>query len=143
MTPPFAYAGELAALATAFFWTITALSFEMASKRIGSLAVNILRLLFAFVFLGGFNWFYRGHPFPVDASIHNWMWLILSGLVGFVFGDYCLFKSYTLLSARVSMLIMTLVASVLTPSLWLHPLGPLTKHLALTAALWTLARNAP
>jgi len=112
MTPPFAYAGELAALATAFFWTITALSFEMASKRIGSLAVNILRLLFAFVFLGGFNWFYRGHPFPVDASIHNWMWLILSGLVGFVFGDYCLFKSYTLLSARVSMLIMTLVPPI-------------------------------
>jgi drug/metabolite transporter (DMT)-like permease len=42
------HTGEFAALLTAFFWTITALSFESASHRIGSVAVNILRLIIGF-----------------------------------------------------------------------------------------------
>ncbi len=112
MSPPFPYAGESAALATAVFWTVTALSFEMATKRIGSLAVNFLRLFIAFFILMFFTWIYRGSPLPLDASAHNWSWLILSGLIGFVFGDYCLFRSYAMLSARVAMLIMTLVPPI-------------------------------
>ncbi len=106
------YPGELAALLTAVFWTITALSFEMASKRVGSLAVNILRLVFAMVFLTTFSWFYRGIALPFDASTHAWIWLLLSGLVGFVFGDYFLFHAYTLISSRIAMLIMTFVPPV-------------------------------
>ncbi len=106
------YSGEVAALLVAFFWTITALSFEMASKRVGSLAVNILRLGFAFVLLSLFTWIYRGFLLPTDASQHAWVWLGLSGLVGFVFGDYFLFKSYTLISSRIAMLIMTFVPPV-------------------------------
>ncbi len=106
------YSGEVAALLVAFFWTITALSFEVASNRIGSLAVNLLRLAFAFVFLSVFTWIYRGFIFPADASAHAWFWLGLSGFVGFVFGDYFLFKSYTLIPSRISMLVMTFVPPV-------------------------------
>ena len=36
--------GEIAALLTAIFWTVTALSFERAGKLIGSLAVNWIRM---------------------------------------------------------------------------------------------------
>ncbi len=104
--------GELAALATAVFWTVTALSFEVASKRIGSLSVNMIRLLFAFVFLLIFNIIVRGKPLPLDASSHAWFWLSLSGLVGFVFGDYFLFRAYALINSRISMLIMTLVPPI-------------------------------
>lgn len=107
-----AYGGELAALMVAFFWTITALSFEIAAKRVGSLAVNIIRLVFAFGFLSIFSFFYRGMAFPSDASLHAWVWLSLSGLVGFVFGDYFLFHSYRLIGSRVAMLIMTFVPPV-------------------------------
>lgn len=46
------------------------------------------------------------------------------------------------LLALVSMLVMTAVASVLDPSLWRHPLGPLTKNIPIAAALWVLARAA-
>ncbi len=35
--------GEIAALLTAVFWTVTSMSFEAAGKRIGSLTVNLLR----------------------------------------------------------------------------------------------------
>ncbi len=106
------YTGELAALLVVVFWTITALSFEVATRRIGSLAVNITRLLFALVFLSLFSWFYRGLPFPTDAGAHAWLWLTLSGLVGFVFGDYFLFFSYKLIGSRIAMLIMTFVPPV-------------------------------
>jgi drug/metabolite transporter (DMT)-like permease len=101
--------GELAALATAFFWTITALSFEFASKRVGSLAVNMIRLSVAFFLLGFLTLFTRGMFLPLDASHHAWLWLGLSGLIGLVLGDYFLFKAYSIISSRIAMLIMTTV----------------------------------
>jgi drug/metabolite transporter (DMT)-like permease len=104
--------GEFAALLTAVFWTITSLSFESASNKIGSVAVNILRLIIGCAFLCVFNLVRRGMVWPVDASIENWIWLSLSGLVGFVFGDLFLFKSYTIIGSRFSMLIMTLVPPI-------------------------------
>jgi drug/metabolite transporter (DMT)-like permease len=106
--------GELAALLTAVFWTITSLSFESASHKIGSVAVNILRLVIGLIFLSLFNFVRRGVLFPTDASNDNWVWLSLSGLIGFVFGDLFLFKSYTIIGSRFSMLIMTLVPPITT-----------------------------
>jgi drug/metabolite transporter (DMT)-like permease len=106
------HTGEFAALLTAFFWTITSLAFESASHKIGSVAVNILRLIIGLAFLSVFTLIRRGLILPVDASTENWIWLALSGLVGFVFGDLFLFKSYTLIGSRFSMLIMTLVPPI-------------------------------
>jgi drug/metabolite transporter (DMT)-like permease len=111
--------GELAALATACFWTVTALSFEFASKRVGSLAVNMIRLTLAFVILGVFTLITRGMFLPLDATPFNWFWLALSGLVGLVLGDYFLFKSYTVLSSRIAMLIMTTVPPMTALIGWL------------------------
>ena len=104
--------GEFAALLSAIFWTVTSLAFEAASHKIGSIAVNIIRLIIGFAFLSVFNLIWRGFVLPVDASMYNWLWLSLSGLVGFVFGDLFLFKSYTMIGSRFSMLIMTLVPPI-------------------------------
>ena len=103
-----AHTGEFAALAVAIFWTITALAFESASRKVGSLTVNILRLSLAFFFIGFYTLISRGHFVPVDASMHNWLWLGLSGLVGLVLGDYFLFRAYPMIGSRFAMLIMTL-----------------------------------
>jgi len=103
------YTGELAALGTAFFWTITALAFEFAGKRVGSVSLNLIRLCIGFAFLTVFLAVYRGAPLPLDATFHHWFWLSLSGLVGFTIGDYLLFKSFILIGSRISMLIMALV----------------------------------
>jgi drug/metabolite transporter (DMT)-like permease len=111
--------GEFAALLVAFFWTITALAFESATRRVGSLAVNLLRLIIGFIFLSVFALIYRGMILPVDASRENWMWLTLSGLVGIVFGDLFLFKSYTIIGSRFAMLIMTLVPPITAFFGWL------------------------
>ena len=104
--------GEFAALLVAFFWTVSALAFESASRKVGSLAVNILRLVAGFLFLSIFTFIRRKLFFPIDASAENWLWLVLSGLVGFVFGDLFLFKAFTVIGSRFSMLLMTLVPPI-------------------------------
>jgi drug/metabolite transporter (DMT)-like permease len=106
---PFANAGELAALATAACWTICALFFETAGRRVGSLAVNLIRLVLAMGLLSLYCWFVRGSTLPGDASIHAWIWLGLSGLIGFNLGDLCLFRAFVVIGSRLSMLIMALV----------------------------------
>ncbi|MBN1338755.1 MAG: DMT family transporter [Bacteroidales bacterium] len=103
------HAGELAALSTAIFWTVTALMFEAASKRMGSLTVNLLRLYLAFVIYSVFTLVSRGMLLPLDATGEAWFWLTLSGLVGFVIGDQLLFQSFVVVGARVSMVIMAFV----------------------------------
>jgi len=45
------------------------------------------------------------------------------------------------LLALATMVVMTLVATVLSPSLWLHPLGPLSKNIPIAVVLWVLARK--
>ena len=46
-------------------------------------------------------------------------------------------------AALLTMLAMTLVATVLDASLWLHPLGPLTKNIPIAALLWVLRKERP
>ncbi len=104
--------GEFAALGVAVVWTITALSFEYAANRVGSLNVNLLRLPLAFIYLSIFTFFARGNALPTDATNHQWVWLLLSGIVGFVIGDLFLFKAFTQIGSRFSMLIMTLVPPI-------------------------------
>lgn len=104
--------GELAALLTAVFWTVTALAFEGATKRVGPFAVNLIRLVFALVFLSFMSYFSRGLAFPTDATGHIWLWLGLSGIVGFILGDYFLFSSYPIIGSRMAMLMMTLAPPI-------------------------------
>ena len=100
--------GEIAGILTAVFWTITSLAFESAGKKVGSLAVNLIRLVIAFFFIGIYSWIMRGFFFPTDATFFQWKWLALSGLVGFVIGDLLLFQAFVVVGARISMLMMAL-----------------------------------
>lgn len=100
--------GELISLITALCWTITALAFQQATRKAGSISVNIIRLVLAFFIYAGVAYFIRGRILPTDASQFVWIWMGISGLVGFVFGDYFLFKSYEHISARISMLVFSL-----------------------------------
>lgn len=129
--------GEFAALLTTVFWTITALSFETASKRVGSMHVNLLRLGLAAIFLTIFSWFHRGMLLPLDADIHTLTWLALSGIIGFVIGDYCLFKAFEITGARVAMLMMTLAPIFAALAAWII-IGELMSIKSLIAMAITL-----
>ena len=100
--------GELAALATAACWAISAMFFESAGLRVGSLTVNWLRLIIGFAMLCVAAKLLRGAWLPLDASLHAWWWLSVSGIAGFLIGDLCLFRAYVVLGPRLSSLIMSL-----------------------------------
>jgi drug/metabolite transporter (DMT)-like permease len=100
--------GEFAGLGVSVCWTMSALFFEKAGHKIGSLSVNFIRLLFAIGFLGITTFFTRSLIFPSDATAYQWFWLGLSGFVGFFLGDMLLFKSYTIIGSRTATLLMSL-----------------------------------
>ncbi|MCU4177335.1 DMT family transporter [Carboxylicivirga sp. N1Y90] len=103
-----AHKGELAALVTAVCWTFTSLAFESAGKKVGSMSVNLIRLVMAVFLLGTLSYIRFGYFFPEGASSYQWIWLSVSGLVGFVIGDLLLFQAFVVIGARISMLVMAL-----------------------------------
>lgn len=104
--------GEMAALATAICWTITSVAFEAAGKKVGSISVNLIRLVIAFLLISIYNLFSRGMLLPVDASNATWLWLTFSGIIGFVIGDLFLFQAFVEVGSRISMLIMSIVPPI-------------------------------
>ncbi|MDA3927551.1 MAG: DMT family transporter [Prolixibacteraceae bacterium] len=106
------FVGEFAGLATAICWTATAMSFQVASRRIGSVSVNLIRLILAFLFYLAYSKIFLNQWLPLDAPLEAWIYLSISGLIGFVLGDFFLFKSYEFISSKISMLIMTIAPPV-------------------------------
>ena len=104
------FKGEIISICVALSWTVTALFAEVASKRIGSLPLNVCRMAMSLVALALTLWLTLGVPYPRYADGSTWFWLLLSGVVGYVLGDYCLFKGYILIGSRFGQLFMTLSA---------------------------------
>ncbi len=98
--------GQMAALGTAICYTLNGIFFESAGKKVGSLAVNYIRLVIGFILISVFTYFTRGYFLPTDGTIHNWTWLGISGFIGFFLGDLFLFQSYIEVGPRISMLIL-------------------------------------
>jgi drug/metabolite transporter (DMT)-like permease len=130
--------GEYAALLVAVFWSITALSFETAGRKVGSLPVNIIRLVIGLAFLTLLNFITRGMLLPADASMHNWIWLSVSGLIGFAMGDFFLLKSFTIIGSWFAMLIMTLAPPMAAVFGWFL-LGERLSLLSITGIIITMA----
>ena len=112
------YLGEIISLTVAFSWTITALCSEVASKRLGALQLNVFRMLLSMLLLSATLWIFTGSPFPLYVDGKTWLWLILSGVVGYVLGDYCLFNAYVLIGSRFGQLFMTLAPIAAAFSGW-------------------------
>lgn len=110
--------GEIISLAVAVSWTVTALFADKASHRLGSMTANVLRLVLASVMLALILWVGVGHPYPVYADGKAWAWLAASALVGYVFGDYCLFNCYLSIGARFGQLFMTLAPPMAAIAGW-------------------------
>ena len=102
------YKGELISLSVAFSWTICAMFAEVASKHLGALVLNVLKMALSLLMFVVLLFIVTGKGYPVGAGREAWIWLSLSGLVGYVLGDYCLFNSYVFIGARYGQLLMTL-----------------------------------
>ena len=132
-----AYIGELISIGVAFSWTATALLSEFGSKRLGNLTLNVLRmglaLLFSLVLFGVVT----GNPLPAGVPAEACGWMLLSGLVGYVIGDFCLFQCYILIGSRFGQLFMTLAPLSAALMAWIT-LGQQMKPMSIVAMLVTL-----
>ena len=100
--------GEIIALGAVAGWTVSALAFETAAKRIGSVPVNTIRMVMAALILILINALRGLPPWPAGITAADFTWLIASGFVGFFIGDLLLFRSYLIIGSRMAMLIMSL-----------------------------------
>ncbi|MBR6621042.1 MAG: DMT family transporter [Bacteroides sp.] len=131
------YLGEIISLAVAVSWTVTALFAEIGSKRLGSLQMNVIRMLLSLLMLGATLWYFTGSPYPLYADGKAWFWLSMSGFVGYLLGDYCLFNSYIWIGSRFGQLFMTLAPPTAAIAGWLM-LGETLSWNALLGMLVTL-----
>ncbi|PIW70756.1 MAG: hypothetical protein COW08_00295 [Ignavibacteriales bacterium CG12_big_fil_rev_8_21_14_0_65_30_8] len=98
------FLGEFFALLTAISWSGGSFSFAEAAQRVGSIQLNVNRVILASVFLSltilVFN-------FDYSISGYQFKYLVVSGIIGIVIGDTFLFSAYKNIGARLSMLLMS------------------------------------
>ena len=106
------YIGELAAIGTALCWVISSSSFEYSGKKIGSLVLNLMRLLVSMVIITVINYFITDGFTNIPLTAYATKMLLISGIIGFVLGDLFLFQAFIVIGARISMLIMALAPPI-------------------------------
>jgi drug/metabolite transporter (DMT)-like permease len=143
------YIGELAAVGTAFCWSLTAILFSYSGRRIGSNVVNRSRLVFALLWISLFHFYLQGSFLPIEAEPFRWGWLGLSSLLGLVLGDTALFYAYVHIGPRLSMLLMSLgpiISTVAGRLLFDEVIAPLELGgilLTLGGVSWVVTERRP
>ena len=131
------YLGEFISIGVAFSWTATALLSEFGSKRLGNLTLNALRMALALLFSMVLFGVVTGNILPPGASAEACGWMLLSGLVGYVIGDFCLFQCYIIIGSRYGQLFMTLAPLSAALMAWVT-LGQQMTPMSIVAMLVTL-----
>lgn len=130
--------GEIAALVVSFCWSITSVQFTLAGRRIGSEAVNRIRLVLAVLFLSLTHLLLYGKLWPTYAESFRWGWLGLSGTLGLVLGDGCLFQALLVIGPRLAVLLQTLVPVISAVVAWVL-LGEALLPIEISAILLTVS----
>lgn len=130
--------GEIAAIGTAFCWSIGPIFFTIAARLIGANVVNRIRLALTFLFLMLTHLIVFGKLLPISASGSTWFWFGLSGIIGFAIGDTFLFNAFVLVGTRLSMLMMSLAPVFGSIIAWLL-LKEVLSPLKIVAIIITLA----
>ena len=100
--------GEIAGLATSFFFAMTAIIFTKTGRMVGSQVTNRMRLLFALTYLVVINLILFREPLPFSAGSSRWIWLSLSGVIGLSLGDAFLFQAFVSIGPRLGTLLLSL-----------------------------------
>ncbi len=111
--------GGLAALGTSILWAAGSTFFTFASRELGSVTVNRVRLLLATIFLGITHLAINGALIPVNVEPETWFWFVLSGVIGLVLGDAFLFQAFVWIGPRLSMLLMSLAPVISVIFSWI------------------------
>jgi len=108
----------VAALLTALFFALSAVTGQKVAVRLGGQWGNFVRLAIAALVLGGISLFSLPNSFHRDT----FGWFFISGLIGFGLGDVSLFFAYERLGSRLTVLLSLCFAPIfalLIEWLWL------------------------
>lgn len=132
------FIGELAALATSFFFAMTALIFTHTGREVGSQVTNRMRLTFALIYLVILNLILFREPLPFSAESSRWLWLSLSGIIGLSLGDAFLFRALVSVGPRLGTLLLSLAPIFGSILAWAF-FGEVLKLLQITGIVLALA----
>jgi drug/metabolite transporter (DMT)-like permease len=135
--------GELAALGAALCWVFTSLAFAAAGRRLGSTAVNLIRIYLALIALFIIHRLVLGAWLPaVDArALHLLVW---SGIIGLAIGDQFLFTAFVDVGPRISLLLMTIAPPTAAIIAWpalgetLGPVEMLGIAITMAGVAWVI-----
>jgi drug/metabolite transporter (DMT)-like permease len=102
------FIGEVAALATSFFFALTSIIFASTGRMVGSQVTNRIRLIFALIYLVVLNVILFREPLPFSAESSRWVWLSLSGVIGLSLGDTFYFQSLISVGPRLGSLLLSM-----------------------------------
>ena len=91
--------GEIAALATAIFWSFSTIFFTRGIDKVGVMQINIDRLFLSAILVWITLFIARIYP---AMSIMQLVFLVLSAISGLVFGDTFLFMAFDEIGPRLA-----------------------------------------
>lgn len=100
--------GEIAGLATSFFFALTSLIFAATGRMVGSQVTNRIRIVLALIYLAVINLVLFREPLPFSAEPARWLWLGISGVIGLALGDAFYFQALVSVGARLGSLLLSL-----------------------------------
>ena len=133
-----AYAGEIISLIVAAMWTVNAIVTNFAVKRQPVQVVNVWRMIMTILLSCGAAFLFTGSSLLQYADASAWLWLFVSGIIGYSFGDFCLLNSYRYIGPRFGQLFMTLAPMSAAFAAWILLGQRLNLH-TLAAMLVTLS----
>lgn len=143
--------GEAIALLTTLCWSIGIFPFTEAARRFGTAALNQYRLLLAWLIISVILLYF--YPLTVSGlfsqpKLYQYVFLGLSGIVGFTIGDYFSFASFKLLGPKLGSLYTTfapgaaLLAGFLILGQKINAVGLLGMGITLVGVIWlTLSKK--
>lgn len=122
------HVGELAGITTSLIWTLGSLLFATAGRRVGSAAVNEIRLVLATILLFAAHAVFLGGVWPSGIQPRQLVCLLASGVAGLALGDLLYFHCMTLIGPRIGSLLMATAPAMTAALAWQlldEALGPL------------------
>ena len=143
--------GELIALLTTLCWSLGIFPFTEAAKRIGSAPLNQYRLLLAWIIISVILFFWNDlNPTELFTTPqpYHFLFLGLSGIIGFSIGDYCSFNSFKLLGPKLASLYTTfapgaaLIIGYIALNESINAIGILGIFITISGVIWlTLSKK--
>jgi drug/metabolite transporter (DMT)-like permease len=100
--------GQVFALITALCWAQNSIVYSMAGRRVSSQTVTHIRLWIALPAVLTVHLIMTGNVIPAVIPVTSFLYLAVSGVIGFFLADIFIFHGFVALGPRETMVILTL-----------------------------------